>query len=210
MFRNRSLVALLGILFAIPICGHAEGFDIGIGFGRADAGGRSSGNIGVTDPQQGPINVPVNLGSGFAVVPRMTLNTGKWISHDISFTFTRMNVNVPSPSGELFDGTSNVGHYMYNMLFNATPDDAKFRPYAAAGGGLVSYFPPGAGLFSGVNTVRPALNYGAGLRVQVNELVHIRADFRQTVAPNPELFQGQDGSGAFRQNIITFGGGITF
>ena len=210
MLRNKLLLTLMSVLLFATLSAHAEGFDVGIGFGRADAGGRSAGTVAVTDPMQGPIDVPVKLGSGFLIVPRMTLNTGKWISHDLSFAYTRMNVNVSQPSGTLVDSSGTVGHYMYNMLFNALPDDAKIRPYAAVGGGLVTFFPPGAGLFSGANIVRPGFNYGAGIRVQVTELVHLRADFRQTIAPNPELFSTQNGSGAFRQNLISFGGGISF
>jgi opacity protein-like surface antigen len=188
----------------------AEGIDVGIGFGYANAGKRSAGTILVQDATGAERGANITMGSGFTVVPRITLNFSDYLSHDLSFAISRANVKVDLAGQNLFDNSSTIGQGMYNLLVHATKDGSKIRPYVAGGGGLVMFYPPGAGLFSGVNTVRPGLNYGAGVRFQATDSIHARVDFRQTLAPNPRLFQGQDASGMFRQNQITFGVGYTF
>ncbi|MDZ7638110.1 MAG: outer membrane beta-barrel protein [Bryobacterales bacterium] len=205
-----TAVAFLALLCGNAGVARAEGIDFGVGIGRADAGKRSAGTLLIQG--DGGVETPsdITMGSGFTIVPRMTLNAGDYISHDLSFAYSRANVQVNLAGANLFDQSTSIGQAMYNMLLHATKDGSRFRPYVAGGGGLVMFYPPGAGLTSGVNTVRPGVNYGAGLRVQVNERWHARVDFRQTLAPNPRLFQGQDASGLFRQNQFTIGAGISF
>lgn len=205
--RMLAVTLLLGTSAATSF---AEGIDFGVGFGFADAGKRKAGTL-LIQGQDGSENPSlVTMGSGFMFVPRLTLNTGDFISHDLSFSYSRANVKVDLAGQNLFDSGTSVGQAMYNMLLHATRDGSKVRPYLAAGGGLVMFYPPGAGFSSGVNTVRPGLNYGAGIRVQVSDRWHARVDFRQTIAPNPRLFQGMDASGMFRQNQFTVGAGVTF
>lgn len=212
MFLQRWLGALA---IAVLLCGgtavsFAEGIDFGVGFGFADAGKRKAGTLSVQSQDGSENPSQVTMGSGFMFVPRLTLNAGDFISHDLSFSYSRANVKVDLAGQNLLDHGTAVGQAMYNMLLHATPDGSKIRPYLAGGGGLVMFYPPGAGFDSGVNTVRPGLNYGAGVRVQVSERWHARVDFRQTIAPNPRLFQGMDASGMFRQNQFTVGAGVTF
>ncbi len=211
LLRNwRTALAVAALLCGSTAMSYAEGIDFGVGFGFANAGKRKAGTISVLGQDGTETPAEITMGSGFMFVPRLTLNTGDFISHDLSFSYSRANVQVNLPGQNLFDQSTSIGQGMYNMLLHATPDGSRIRPYVAGGGGLVMFYPPGAGFTSGVNTVRPGLNYGAGVRVQVNERWHARADFRQTIAPNPRLFQGQDASGMFRQNQFTIGAGITF
>lgn len=210
-FVKGGAVLAAGIMLALSaLSARAEGIDIGVGFGRADAGKRRAGTILVQDAAGAETPADITMGSGITVVPRITLNFSDYLSHDLSFAVSRANVKVNLAGDNLFDNSSTIGQGMYNLLLHATKDGSKIRPYVAGGGGLVLFYPPGAGLFSGVNTVRPGLNYGAGVRFQATEKLHARVDFRQTIAPNPRLFQGQDASGLFRQNQVTFGIGYTF
>jgi opacity protein-like surface antigen len=210
-FLKGGAVFAAGIMLTLSaLSARAEGIDIGIGFGYADAGKRRAGTILVQDAAGAETPADITMGSGITVVPRMTLNFSDYLSHDLSFSISRANVKVDLAGENLFDNSSTIGQGMYNLLVHATKDGSKIRPYVAGGGGLVLFYPPGAGLFSGVNTVRPGLNYGAGVRFQATDAFHARVDFRQTIAPNPRLFQGQDASGLFRQNQVTFGIGYTF
>ena len=206
----RTALAVAALLCGSTAMTYAEGIDFGVGIGYADAGKRKAGTLSVQDQNGAETPSEVTMGSGVMFVPRLTLNTGDFISHDLSFAYSRANVQVNLPGTSLFDQSTSIGQAMYNMLLHATPDGSKVRPYVAGGGGFVMFYPPGAGLTSGVNTVRPGINYGGGVRVQVNERWHARVDFRQTIAPNPRLFQGQDASGMFRQNQFTVGAGVTF
>lgn len=204
-----SLPALcLGLLFPLVLA--SQSVDMSISMGAANAGGRSIGTIGLTDPSQGPLGSDINLGSGFLFAPRLTLHSRKHLSHEFSYIFTRANIKVPVGDTVALDQGMSVGQLMYNALLSATPEGSKIRPYATAGAGLVSFYPPGFGLFSGVTVNRPAVNYGAGLRVQLTELLHTRVDYRQTISPSPRIFQTQDTSGSFRQNQFSVGLGITF
>ncbi len=209
--RNwRTALAVAALLCGSAPMTFAEGIDFGVGFGYADAGKRKAGTLSIQDQSGAENPSTVTMGSGFMFVPRLTLNAGEFISHDLSFAFTRANVKVDLAGQNLFDQSTSIGQAMYAMLLQATPDGSKFRPYLAGGGGLIMFYPPGAGLTSGVNTVRPGVLYGGGVRIQVSERWHARVDFRQTLAPNPRLFQGQDASGLFRQNQFTVGAGMSF
>ena len=208
--KLRAAAAVLAFLVGSSALLHAEGIDVGVGIGFADAGKRKAGTIQVDDGIGGQIPSEVTMGRGILIVPRMTLNTGDYLSHDLSFSYSRAGVEVNADGQNLFDGGTTLGQFMYNMLLHATKDGSKIRPYVAGGGGIVMFYPPGAGLTSGVNTIRPGLNYGAGVRFQATERWHARVDFRQTIAPNPRLFQGQEATGTFRQNQVSFGIGVSF
>lgn len=208
--RWRAALAVAALLCGSTAMTYAEGIDFGVGFGYANAGKRKAGTLSIQGQDGSENPSEITMGSGFMFVPRLTLNAGDYISHDLSFAFSRANVKVDLAGQNLFDQSTSIGAAMYNMLLHATPDGSRIRPYVAGGGGLIMFYPPGAGLTSGVNTVRPGLNYGGGVRVQVSERWHARVDFRQTLAPNPRLFQGQDASGMFRQNQFTVGAGMSF
>jgi len=201
---------MLALALLLPVSIAAQSLDISLSVGAANAGGRSVGSIGLTDPAQGVVSSPVNLGSGFLFSPRLTLHSRKYLSHEFSYIFTRANLKVPVNGAFALDQGMSIGQLMYNAMLSATPEGSKVRPYGAAGGGLVSFYPPGFGLFSGVTVNRPGVNYGAGARVQVNEMWHTRIDFRQTISTSPRIFQTQETSGSFRQNQFSVGLGISF
>ncbi len=204
------LFTVLTVFLLLPLTLAAQSLDVSISMGAANAGGRSIGSIGVTDPSQGPVGSPVNMGSGFLFSPRLTLHSRRFLSHEFSYVFTRANIKVPVGDTVALDQGMSIGQLFYNLVLSATPEGSKVRPYATVGGGLISFYPPGFGLFSGVTVNRPGANYGAGVRVQLSELLHTRVDFRQAVSPSPRLFQTQDTSGSFRQNQFSVGLGISF
>ncbi len=204
------LLAILAAMMLLTSALAAQSVDMSMSFGAANAGGRSIGTIGLTDPTQGPVGTPINLGSGFLFAPRLTLHSRKFLSHEFSYVFTRANISVREGDQVALDQGMSVGQLFYNAVLSATPEGSRVRPYATVGGGLISFYPPGFGLFSGVTINRPAANYGAGVRVQLSELLHTRVDFRQAMSPSPRIFQTQETSGSFRQNQFSVGVGITF
>lgn len=207
---NSPSLPTLALVLLLPLALAAQSVDMSVSMGAANAGGRSIGSIGIIDPSQGPVGSPINLGSGFLFSPRLTLHSRKFFSHEFSYVFTRANIKVPVGGAFALDQGMSIGQLFYNAVLSATPEGSKVRPYATAGGGLVSFYPPGFGLFSGVTVNRPGANYGAGVRVQLSELLHTRVDFRQTISPSPRIFQTQDTSGSFRQNQFSVGLGISF
>ncbi|MCU0227849.1 MAG: outer membrane beta-barrel protein [Bryobacterales bacterium] len=203
-------LAMLAAIVMLSWTAAAQSVDMSLSFGAANAGGRPIGAIAITDPTQGPVATPINVGSGFLFAPRLTLHSRKFLSHEFSYVFTRANISVRQGDQVALDQGMSVGQLFYNAVLSATPEGSKVRPYATAGGGLISFYPPGFGLFSGVTINRPAVNYGAGVRVQLTELIHTRVDFRQALSASPRIFQTQETSGSFRQNQFSVGLGITF
>lgn len=209
--KAMKLLALskLALLLALPLAISAQTLDVSLSFGRADANDRQTGQIGVTDPTSGVSAAPITMGSGFLFAPRLTMHTRKHLSHEFSYVFSRANLKV-GENGSLVNQGMSVGQLMYNALLSATPEGSKIRPYVTGGAGLVSFYPPGYGIFSGVTVNRPGVNYGAGVRMQLTEMFHGRVDFRQVLSPGPKLYQGQVNNSHFRQNQFSAGVGITF
>lgn len=204
------LFLALALLLALPAAVPAQSLDLSLSMGAANAGGREIGTIGVTDPIGGATPLSIRLGSGFLFSPRLTMHSRRHLSHEFSYVFTRANIKVGSDGQNVLDQGMNIGQLMYNVLLSPVPEGSKVRPYVTGGGGLMSFYPPGAGLFSGITVNRPGVNYGAGLRVQVTETLHSRFDFRQALSQSPGLFQGQNNTSHFRQNQFSVGLGLTF
>lgn len=202
------LIVALALCAPFPLA--AQGLDMSLSMGVADAGGRSIGSIGLTDPSEGVQGTPINLGRGFLFSPRLTLHSRRFLSHEFSYVFSRANLSVRQGDQVALDQGMSIGQLMYNALLNATPEGSKVRPYGTVGAGLVSFYPPGFGLFSGVTVNRPGVNYGLGMRVQLTDMFHTRVDYRQTLSRSPRLFQEQDTSGSFRQNQFSVGLGVSF
>ena len=200
----------LALLLCLPLAGAAQSFDMSLSFGAANAGKRQIGSLGVDDGSENFQASPITVGSGFLFAPRLTIHNAGYFSHEFSYVFSRGNLLVRSGDQVALDQGMSIGQVFYNAVLSATPEGSRIRPYGTVGAGLVSFYPPGFGLFSGVTVNRPGVNYGAGVRFQVNEIWHGRVDFRQTLSPSPRLFQVQDTSGSFRQNQFSAGIGITF
>jgi opacity protein-like surface antigen len=200
----------LALLLCLPLVVAAQSFDMSLSFGAANAGNRVIGRLGVPDEEQGIDGTPITVGSGFMFAPRFTYHQRGHLSHEFSYAFTRGGLLVRSGNETFLDQGMSVSQLFYNALLSATPEGSRIRPYGTVGAGLLSFYPPGFGLFSGVTVNRPAVNYGAGIRFQVNEIWHGRVDYRQALSPSPRLFQVQQNEGGFRQNQFSVGVGITF
>jgi opacity protein-like surface antigen len=198
-------LSCLALLLCLPLAVAAQSFDMSLSFGAANAGKRSIGRLGLDGE-----GTPITIGSGFLFAPRLTIHNRGHLSHEFSYVFSRGNLLVRAGDQVSLDQGMSIGQVFYNAVLSATPEGSRIRPYGTVGAGLVSFYPPGFGLFSGVTVNRPGVNYGAGVRFQVNEIWHGRVDFRQTLSPSPRLFQVQDTSGSFRQNQFSAGIGITF
>jgi hypothetical protein len=200
----------LALLLALPFTLAAQSLDMSLSFGAANAGGRTIGTLDVTGEPDGSGLASIKTGSGFLFAPRLTIHSRQYLSHEFSYVYTRANLKVGAGGMNFVDQGMGVGQIFYNALISPAREGSKVRPYLTGGAGLVSFYPPGYGLFSGVTVNRAGVNYGAGLRVQVTQLVHSRFDFRQVLSGSPKLYEGQEGGSHFRQNQFSAGLGITF
>lgn len=91
-------------------------------------------------------------------------------------------------------GFTNVIHY--DFLFHATPNEAKIRPYVAAGAGIKVFSGPhdlfpnqplsDFALISRVNQVEPLISVGTGVKYAIARSVQMRLDFHTYITPSPD------------------------
>ncbi len=157
---------------------------------------------------------------GFALGASVTLNSFRWISHELGFGYQRGNLKLG------LDGTSSVveqrtgyltRQFTSNTLFHLRPRESRLRPYFAFGPVLQlvhltdAPFTKARGLLryglTNVGIVRSAYNFGnapplqgggifqvglqmgAGIRYRLSEHWTMRADYRNTCTPPPDLLR---------------------
>ena len=143
----------------------------------------------------------VKLDNGFRLAARFTINTKRFIGHEFGYAYSRSNLRElrsPLPVHQGF----------YNFLLYATPEGARFRPFAAGGGHFSSFYPPGTSAYSGNGFTKFGVNYGAGVKYRLNEVLQIRLDLRDYVTGKP--FGLLNSSGALQQLEYSAGMGIVF
>jgi opacity protein-like surface antigen len=186
-----------------------QSFDFGLGFGRASAGGRTIGTVPV-QTEQGIENANLTLGSGFAFNTNFMISGFGFTGHEFGYNFTRANQNLRTADGQTFvDDGSNINIFYYNFVLKPIPGRPKFEPYVGGGPAIASFSAPGQSIFSGGSANRFGLNYGAGLKVYINDFVHTRFDVRQTWTGSPEIYLNQNTSGSFRQTVFSVGIGLS-
>lgn len=199
---------------------------------------------------------------GWTISPRLTLNTRKYVSHELSYSRTTTNFRLTAKdeiAGVNFDSRSkaSIRTFAYNTLVHFTPNGSRIRPYVAIGPAIqlihlleskpeqysVIRFAARdvAPIISAYNfSSKPALegggvfqfglNYGAGMRMQLTPRVFLRADFRETISAQPDLWKNLPQKlvtntntptqtlefsplvkyGALRHQSVTMGIGISF
>ena len=126
---------------------------------------------------------------GFRIGARFTINNKRFLGHEFGYGYSRTKLEYP-------DATT-VGlpthQGFYNVLLYAIPEGKSIRPYFAGGGHFSTYYPPGASAYYGGGETKFGYNYGAGVKVKVSDLFHIRLDVRDYSNPKPFDLAGKKG-----------------
>ena len=187
---------------------------------------------------------------GFALGASVTLNSFRWISHELGFGYQRGSLKLE------LAGASNVveqqtgyltRQFTSNTLFHLRPRESRLRPFFAIGpvAQLVHLtsapFTQARGLLryglTNVGIIRSAYNFtdapplqgggifqlgvqmGGGIRYRLSEHWTLRADYRNTLTPPPDLLRKslapqalprQIQRGRIAQQRVTLGLAFTF
>ena len=125
-------------------------------------------------------------------------------SGELRYTF-RDNDLVLKNGGQKvnMDGDSHLIHY--DLLFHALGRESRFRPYAAAGGGIRLFRGTGKeyanqpfsdfAVITKANEIKPLISAGGGVKFSLTSNAVVRFDFREYISPFPEkLFVTPNGS----------------
>lgn len=141
----------------------------------------------------------VELGDGFRLGFRLTLNSYRFFGHEFGYAYNRTNLTL---SGQKYGMAIHQGGY--NFLAYALPEGSPVRPFFTGGAHFNNYVPPGSSVTSGGGSTKFGLNYGGGVKVRVSPMFLIRADVRQYHTPKPDFFI-QAPSGWLRQTELSAG-----
>lgn len=167
--------------------------------------------------------------SGWTIGGTVTLNPQKYFSHEFSYDYSLTTFNLAlavidnQTTSESLDaqfGFADSGlrtsQFAYNLLLNATPKTARWRPYVAVGPALQlmhlddapikkapGYFKLGLsniGLLAaaynfgsdppleGGGIFQVGLDYGGGVRYRLTPRWMLRADYRETLTSQPDFW----------------------
>lgn len=199
MLANRQVIgwvvlALAGVLAAPHAA--AQQFEIGAlgmittykSVGVSGAG--SSGSVG---PGFGPAG-------GFFVSQTLS---GRW-GGELRYIYFQNGLNLESSGTEAsFGARSHAVHY--DLVYNLSDEDARYRPYVAAGFGLKYYQGTGTedpfqplshlALLTKTSQALPAGDFGAGVKFRVGNRATIRVEFRDYISAVPDrVIAGAPGS----------------
>jgi opacity protein-like surface antigen len=119
---------------------------------------------------------------GFRVSARFTVNTKRYLGHEFGYGYARTKIEYPDNQGTVGMPT-HQGYY--NVLLYAIPEGRSIRPFLAGGAHFSTYYPPGASAYYGGGQTKFGLNYGAGVKVKVSPMFHVRFDVRDYSNPKP-------------------------
>lgn len=146
----------------------------------------------------------LELGDGFRLGFRLTLNNWRLFGHEIGYAYNRTKLRLTTPPVE--EAGTAIHQGIYNFLVYATPEGTMVRPFVAGGGHFSNYQWPGQSVTQGGGSTKFGFNYGGGVKVRLGPLYMMRLDFRQYVQGKP--FDLPQQSGLLRQNEISVGFGI--
>jgi len=183
----RNLFVLLVVSACACGLAFAQSGEISVSGGTT----RFTGHYTTGDFVGGSSSVPVDFTSGFRLAFRFTWNQGKLFSHEIGYGYSRSHLKYKSsPEQDITPMSMHQG--LYDFLLNATPEGSRIRPFACGGVQFTSFYPPGASVYGGSIT-KFGINYGAGIKVKLNSIWGIRADFRQYAMGKPDFGLGSSG-----------------
>ncbi len=179
MSRMKHFVVLLLLLWA---AGAAFGqvLEFGVSGGPSILSNRTLAVDAAvfTTPQR------VDLDNGFNLTFRMTLNTYRFMGHEIGYAYNRANLLVED--GSVYGLGAHQG--FYNLLVYALPEGSKIRPFIAGGAQFTNFMFPGYSVTSGGGgQMKFGLNYGFGVKARVTEKWLVRLDYRQYATPKPDF-----------------------
>jgi len=116
-------------------------------------------------------------------------------SGELRYTFRDGDLLLKSGGHKVnMDGDSHLVHY--DVLFHALGRGSRFRPYAAAGGGIRVFRATGResvnqpfsdfAFLTKTQEVKPLISVGAGVKFTFADHAAVRFDFREYISPFPE------------------------
>ena len=114
---------------------------------------------------------------------------------ELRYTFRDNDLVLKSGGQKVnMDGDSHLVNY--DLLFHALPRSSRFRPYAAAGGGIRLFRGTGHeypiqplsdfALLTKTHEVKPLISVGGGVKFALTEHAVVRLDFRDYISPFPD------------------------
>ncbi len=180
--------SILFLTLAMSAIGYAQSFE-----GSVSAGVSKIGN--------GDLGSGYSLDDGFRLTFRINLNTRKYMGYELGYAYNRTHLGA---SGSATQGMA-VHQGFGDVLWHATPEGSRIRPFVAGGLQFSNFVPPGATAQYGQGENKFGFNYGAGVKVKVTGPWIVRLDFRQYNTGVPFGMR----SGRFLQNEISAGVGFT-
>jgi len=156
---------------------YGQAAEASLSVGRSIFTDKNIGDLGV----QGSVQEALKLGDGMRATARFSMNSWRFLGHEFGYGFERSALDFAS-SGK---SGMNIHQGFYDIVAHATPEGAFIRPFACAGGGFSSFFPPGTSAFSGNGFTKFSYNYGGGVKVKLSPIYGIRFDVRDYVSGKP-------------------------
>jgi len=173
----RQIIFGLTLLAIFGTTGRAQEAEVTITGGLASFSNSKFGNF----TSSGDPAAELSADNGFRIGARLSLNSWEFLGHEISYAYQRSGLNI----GGADSGGMAIQNYYYNFVVHATPQGAPIRPFATAGVGVSTYFPPGTSSLSGNGLNSFGYNYGGGLKFHVGPMFGVRFDVRDHVTGNP-------------------------
>jgi hypothetical protein len=149
-------------------------------------------NATITDPAG---SVSAGIDNGFAAGAVIGQDLYAHLGGELRYTFRDNNLLLTGGGQKVnLSGDSHLVHY--DLLFHALPKSSRFRPYAAAGGGIRLFRATGNeqasqplsdfAILSKTQEVKPLISVGAGVKFFLTGHAALRVDFREYISPFPE------------------------
>ncbi len=146
----------------------------------------------------------VNLGDGFRLAFRLTLNNYRFFGHEIGYAYNRTQLRIETQPAAEYGMAIHQG--FYNFLVYATPEGTRVRPFVTGGGHFNNFVPPGASVTEGSGVTKFGLNYGGGIKARVSSMFGVRFDVRQYLTGKPDFFATPQGpKGKLKQLEVAAG-----
>lgn len=175
MKATRFFLGMLLFCAAPLVYGQSAEFSVHGGVSRLN-----NTNLGTLDGSE-----TISLKDGWRFGFRATLNNWRFFGHEFGYAYNRTQLRFDRANVE--QGMA-IHQGFYNMLAYATPDGARVRPFAAAGGHFSNFTPPGTSVTSGGGSNKIGFNVGGGVKFRVSPVLQTRFDVRHYTTGKPFSF----------------------